>query len=86
MRINVYHEEIGEGYSVIEQVTRNGERFFGLRIWLRTCQELLDHSTDEDDDRSAITFWAPNMAQLNQLVSELKWVLKKSPYIDPPII
>ena len=57
MRVNVYEEEVGEAYEIIEQVSRKGEQFRGLRIWLKSCQSLIDHSTAEDDDRSAITFW-----------------------------
>jgi hypothetical protein len=68
MRVQVYQEELGEGVEVIEQVSRNGERFYGLRIWLKTCQPLLDHSTPEDDDRSAVTFWASSRSQLLELV------------------
>ena len=30
------------------------ETFFGLRVWLKSPQEILYHSTLEDDDRSAV--------------------------------
>lgn len=56
---------------VHEQTSRNGERFFGLRVWLKTCQPLLDHSTADDDDRSAVTFWAPTVEELRRFVTEL---------------
>ena len=69
MRVQIYQEELGEGVEIIEQTSRNGERFFGLRIWLKTCQSLLDHSTPEDDDRSAVTFWAASLDDLDALVS-----------------
>jgi hypothetical protein len=77
MRVQVYHEELGSTVSlepdveVIHQVSRNGEKFYGLRVWLKTCRELLDHSTPEDDDRSAVTFWAPSIADLMVLVSKM---------------
>jgi hypothetical protein len=33
MRIQVYGEELGEGVEFIEQTSRQGETFYGLRIW-----------------------------------------------------
>ena len=71
MRVQVYQEELGEGVEIIEQTSRNGEHFFGLRVWLKTPQTLLDHSTPEDDDRSAVTFWAETPEQLYELVGQM---------------
>lgn len=70
MRVQIYQEELGEGIEIIETTSRNGEHFFGLRIWLKTCQPLLDHSSPEDDDRSAVTFWMSNLNDLTALISE----------------
>jgi hypothetical protein len=75
MRVQIYQEELGEGVELIQQTSRNGETFFGLRIWLRTCQSLLDHSTPEDDDRSAVTFWASSRAALDALVEQFSSAL-----------
>jgi hypothetical protein len=72
MRVQVYSEEIGEGVEIIEQKSRQGDTFFGLRIWLKTCQPLLDHSTPEDDDRSAVTIWARSHEELRDLVGEMQ--------------
>lgn len=72
MRIQVYQEEMGEGVELIEQTSRNSEHFYGLRIWLKTCQPLLDHSTQEDDDRSAVTFWATNPKVLYDLAGDMR--------------
>jgi hypothetical protein len=77
MRVQIYQEELGEGVEIIEQTSRNGEHFFGLRIWLKTCQPLLDHSTLEDDDRSAVTFWASSLNQLHGLHHEITTALGK---------
>jgi hypothetical protein len=76
MRVQIYQEELGEGVEIISQTSRNGEVFVGLRIWLKTCQSLLDHSTPEDDDRSAITFWMNNSMgggekELQKLVDQM---------------
>ncbi|HEV2187505.1 MAG TPA: hypothetical protein VGR70_09870 [Stellaceae bacterium] len=72
MRVQIYQEELGEDVELVKQTSRNGEQFFGLRIWLKTCQELLEHSTPEDDDRSAVTFWASSQEALQRLVNEMR--------------
>lgn len=64
MRVQIYEEELGEGVEVVTKVAEGGVTFYGLRFWLKTCQPLLDHSTAEDDDRSAITFWGRNLRTL----------------------
>jgi hypothetical protein len=71
MRIQVYEEELGEGVQLIVKRSTQGEPFYGLRIWLKTAQPLLDHSTPEDDDRSAVTFWARDPATLKDLCGEM---------------
>lgn len=59
MRINVYAEEMTtETELVTKTVTDDefGERtFYGIRLFLKSPDEL--HHSDDDDDRSAITFW-----------------------------
>ena len=71
MRVQVYQEELGEGVQIITQTSRNGEKFYGLRIWLKTCQPLLDHSTPEDDDRSAVTFWERTLDDIEGLIAKM---------------
>lgn len=71
MRVQIYQEEMDTSVEVIETTSRNGEHFYGLRIWLKTCQELLDHSTPEDDDRSAITFWADDEQKLRDFADRV---------------
>jgi hypothetical protein len=75
MRVQVYHEEL-DNISLVTQTSRNGETFYGLRVWLKTCQELLDHSTPEDDDRSAVTFWAKDLLTLRQLCLDIGLALR----------
>ena len=73
MRINVYEEEMGEGVSLIRKDNVNGnETFYGLRIWLKSPKEILDHSTPEDDDRSAITFWCRSLETLRDFVDHME--------------
>lgn len=77
MRVHVYQEELGEGIEIVEQDSRDGRHYYGLRIWLRTCQPLLDHSTATDDDRSAVTFWASSRAELVELVDDMHIACEK---------
>lgn len=79
MRVQIYHEELilgRDGVELVEQVSRNGERFFGLRVWLETPQTLLSHSTPGDDDRSAVTFWTADKAHLYALAGRMRDALK----------
>lgn len=81
MRVQIYSEELGEGVELIEQRSRQGETFLGLRIWLKTPQALLDHSTPEDDDRNAVTFWARSREDLQHLALQISAAL--NPRLNP---
>lgn len=73
MRVHIYEEELGEGIEIIMKTGVNGnETFYGLRIWLKSCQALLDHSTPEDDCRSAVTIWCHDPKQLYDVGFEIR--------------
>lgn len=56
MRINVYHEELtGEAEVVSTVAEGTGITYYGCRVFLASADVL--HHTEEDDDRSAITYW-----------------------------
>lgn len=61
MRINIYGEELTDDtQAVFKPVTndRIGEvTFVGVRTFLESPDTL--HYGPDDDDRSAVTFWAP---------------------------
>lgn len=89
MRVDIFQEELGEGVEIIAQTSRNGKKFYGLRVWLKTCQSVLgigracahavvDPSTPEDDDRSAVTFWYERKSDLDILISNMRGALAKS--------
>ncbi len=65
MRLNIYSEELTER---VEKVTKeaNGHTFYGLRFYLKSPPEL--HHTAEDDDTSAVTFWAASEDELCHLM------------------
>ena len=59
MRINIYSQEFTKEVELVSKVAADtGITYFGVRIYLASPDIL--HHTDEDDDRSAITFWIPN--------------------------
>lgn len=64
MRVNIYAEELhwpdDPEELVVERVKKvadTGRTFFGVRLYLRSANEL--HNVPGDDDRSAITIWGP---------------------------
>lgn len=65
MRINIYSEEMTPR---VEKVTKkaNGQTFYGLRFYLKSPEAL--HHTPEDDDTSAVTFWAADEGVLIELM------------------
>lgn len=61
MRVNVYAEEVTEEATFVKKNVSDakfGDRsFYGVRIYLHSPDQL--HDDDEDDDRSAVTFFVP---------------------------
>lgn len=59
MRINVYAEEMTPDTEVVTRTVSDEEFgtriFYGIRLYLDSPASL--HHSEEDDDRSAITFW-----------------------------
>jgi hypothetical protein len=65
VRINIYSEELTER---VERITKEvgGRKFYGLRFYLKSPPEL--HHTADDDDTSAVTFWADDVNALRTLM------------------
>lgn len=59
MRINVYAEEITPEVQWVKKTVEDadfGKRtFYGVRVFLKSPPDL--HHGNEDDDRTAITYW-----------------------------
>jgi hypothetical protein len=65
MRINVYSQEITEETVIVEKrAADTGIMYYGVRLYLASPDIL--HHTEDDDDRSAITFWIPNAESFSQ--------------------
>lgn len=64
MRLNIYKEELykeemTDEVVVVSTLAENtGITYYGTRFYLKSPSEL--HATDDDDDRSAVTFWFGN--------------------------
>lgn len=58
MRLNVYSQELTKEIAPIAKTADTGIVYYGVRIYLASPDIL--HHTEDDDDRSAITFWIPN--------------------------
>lgn len=59
MRIQLYSQELTKEVSLVPaHVPDLGITYYGVRFWLASPDLL--HHTEEDDDRSAVTFWIPN--------------------------
>jgi len=65
MRVNVYNEEFTSDVRLIKKTLQNGQVFRGVRFFLKSHADL--HSTPEDDDRSAVTFWSDSIQDLRGL-------------------
>jgi hypothetical protein len=59
MRINVYSQELTKETKLVSKVSSEGITYYGVRLYLASPNVL--HNTPTDDDRSAITFWIPNL-------------------------
>lgn len=60
MRVHVYSQEINlaiESVQLVETVAVTGKHYYGVRFYLHSSDRL--HDVEDDDDRSAVTFWLP---------------------------
>lgn len=57
MRVNIYSQEVTDEVHIIERESNTGKTYKAIRFMLHSAKEL--HHTEDDDDRSAVTFWLP---------------------------
>jgi hypothetical protein len=82
MRINVYAEELTTETEIVTKAV-NQELFYGIRVFLKSAEEL--HYGTSDDDRSAITFWVPftkKSGHRPQLVLEMLSEMSNTLYLE----
>lgn len=57
MRINVYSQELTSEVNVLEKQSNTGLVYSAVQLMLHSSPML--HHPQQDDDRSAVTFWLP---------------------------
>ena len=53
----------------LEKISNTGKRYSAVRIYFHSTPML--HNDENDDDRSAITFWLPADMRKRQLLADL---------------
>ncbi len=61
MRINVYSQELTNKTETVAKVAANGLIYYGIRVYLKSPQELAPA------DQSALTFWIPRTGQISNI-------------------
>lgn len=74
MRLNLYSQELilDDSDRALEIVTKESDTgvvYSGIRLFLHSTDKL--HDTDDDDDRSAITWWLPKSAKNRRALMDL---------------
>ena len=76
MRINIYSQELitdpyGEmpDYEAVNATADTGVIYSGVRMFFQSPAGL--HSSEDDDDRSAITFWLPKSEERREYLAEI---------------
>jgi len=64
VRLNIYSQELTKEVELVSKTADTGITYYGVRMFLASPKVL--HHTDDDDDRSAITFWIPNAQSMSQ--------------------
>jgi len=72
MRINVYSQELitegpAKAVEYVQQTADTGVVYSAVRLYLISPDQL--HHRDDDDDRSAITFWLPKSWERRQYIA-----------------
>lgn len=72
MRINIYSQEITNEFKFIRKDGSNDngdvETFEAVRLMLHSPDLL--HFTEEDDDRSGVTFWLPKSEKRRKALAD----------------
>lgn len=81
MRINVYSQELTTEVNHIEKESNTDKVYQGARLMLHSSEIL--HHTEDDDDRSAITFWLPRSnerrEEFAQAFEEIARIFREAP-------
>lgn len=68
MRINIYSQEITSEVCLVKKESNTGIIYSAVRFMLHSAERL--HFNDNDDDRSAVTFWLPKSILRRELLAQ----------------
>jgi hypothetical protein len=68
MRINVYSQELTPEVQVTAKQSNTGVIYRAVKLMLHSSPML--HHTEEDDDRSAVTFWLPKSPERREEMAQ----------------
>jgi hypothetical protein len=74
MRTNIYSQELilddtDRALMIVTKESDTGVVYSGIRMFLHSSDKL--HDTDDDDDRSAITWWLPKSTKNRRALMQL---------------
>ena len=68
MRVNIYSQELTNEVNVISKLSNTGITYSAIQFMLHSSPKL--HSTPDDDDRSAVTFWLPKSKDRREVLAQ----------------
>lgn len=85
MRIHIYTQELTKEVALVSKKADTGIEYYGVRWFIRSPDCL--HFTPEDDDRSAITIWIPNVQSYSQqdladVFKEMARIVEEAPKVE----
>ncbi len=70
MRINVYSQELTSEVKHIEKASNTGVTYHAAQLILHSTPLLHHPPVNDDDDRSAVTFWLPKSPERRAKMAE----------------
>jgi hypothetical protein len=67
MRINIYSQELTPEVRLISKTANTGIIYHAVQIMLHSSPLL--HHTQDDDDRSAVSFWLPRSSDRREIMA-----------------
>lgn len=67
MRINVYSQELTSEVNLLAKESNTGVTYHAAQLVLHSSPML--HSSPQDDDRSAVTFWLPKSKERREEIA-----------------
>lgn len=69
MRINVYSQELSDEVLLLSKSSNTGVTYHAAQLVLHSSPRL-HHPPQQDDDRSAVTFWLPKSQERREEMAQ----------------